>query len=88
MLEIALYVVFGLAAIVAVVLVLASRRPDTAKFVRSTDIEAAPEAIFPLINDLRLLSTWSPFESSVFSGIMRPLILPPTQWSPTSECTA
>ena len=34
------------------------------------------------------ISTWSPLASWVRSGIMRPLILAPTQWSPTSECTA
>ena len=35
-----------------------------------------------------MTSTWSPFESCVRRGIMRPLTLPPTQWSPTSEWTA
>jgi uncharacterized protein YndB with AHSA1/START domain len=62
MLEAALYVALGLAVIIAAVLVLASRRPDTMKVMRSADIAAPPEAIFPLIDDLRLFSTWSPFE--------------------------
>jgi hypothetical protein len=49
------------------------RRPDTQKIVRSADIAAAPEAIFPLINDLKQFSTWSPFEKDpamqkVYSG--------------------
>jgi hypothetical protein len=62
MLETALYVALGLAVIVAAVLLLALRRPDIMKIVRSTDIAGSPEAIFPLINDLQQFSTWSPFE--------------------------
>lgn len=62
MIETALYVALGLAVVAAVVLALAWRRPDTMKIVRSADIAAPPEAIFPLIEDLRLFSTWSPFE--------------------------
>ena len=36
----------------------------------------------------RMISTSSPFFSSVISGMMRPLTLAPTQVSPTSVCTA
>ena len=35
-----------------------------------------------------MISTWSPFCSTVRSGISRPLILAPTHLSPISECTA
>ena len=35
-----------------------------------------------------MISTWSPLPSWVRRGIMRPLILAPTQLSPTSEWTA
>ncbi len=35
-----------------------------------------------------MISTWSPLESCVRSGSMRPLILAPTQVSPTWLCTA
>ena len=62
MLEALLYVALGLAAAAGIVLVLASRRPDTMKIVRSADIGAPPEVLFPLIEDLKLFSTWSPFE--------------------------
>lgn len=62
MLEIALYVVLGLAALVAVVVAYAARRPDTFRVARSIGIAAPPEAIFPLINDLRKFSTWSPYD--------------------------
>lgn len=62
MLEAALYLALGLGGFAAVVLVLALRRPDRMSIVRSAEIDAPPEIIFPLINDLRLFSTWSPFE--------------------------
>lgn len=47
---------------VAVVLVLAARKPDTFRVVRSTTINAPPGKIFPLINDLHQFNTWNPFE--------------------------
>jgi len=62
MIEAALYSALGLAGLAAVVLGLAWRRPDRMRVVRSSEIDAPPAAIFPLINDLRLFSTWSPFE--------------------------
>ncbi|HEX2842581.1 SRPBCC family protein [Hyphomicrobium sp.] len=62
MITTALYIALGLAALFLAVVAYASRRPDTFETARSTRIEAAPDQIFPLINDLRLLSTWSPFE--------------------------
>ena len=74
MIEIVLYIVAGLAVLAGVVAAYASTRPDTMRFERSARIAAAPEAIFPLINDLRAFSSWSPFERkdpnirSVYSG--------------------
>lgn len=62
MLETAIYVVLGLAAAAVIVLVFAWRRPDTMRIVRSQEIGSRPEVIFPLINDLKRFSTWSPFE--------------------------
>jgi hypothetical protein len=62
MLKAFLYVGIGLGVLVAVLVGYASTRPDTFKVARSTTIAASPEAIFPLINDLRKFSTWSPFE--------------------------
>ena len=59
---------------VVAVLVLASTRPDTFQVQRSINIQAAPEKIFPLINDLQRFNTWSPYEQKdpqmkrVFSG--------------------
>lgn len=74
MITTALYIVLGLAALVLAVVAYASTRPDTFEIARSAGIEGAPDKIFPLINDLRLFSTWSPFEKKdpnmkrVFSG--------------------
>lgn len=62
MLNTALYVFFGLAVVVAGVVAYASTRPDTFQVARSINIAAPPEAIFPLINDLKAFSTWSPFD--------------------------
>jgi uncharacterized protein YndB with AHSA1/START domain len=55
-------VAFALLVAVALVLFLASRRPDTFRVQRSVEIAAPPEAIFPLISDLQAFITWSPFE--------------------------
>ncbi len=74
MLRTALYILFGLVVAVAGVVGYASTRPDTFMVSRSISIAAPAEAIFPLINDLRKMSTWSPFEkkdpniTQVFSG--------------------
>jgi len=62
MLEIAMYVLIGAGLGIGAVLAYASTRPDTFRFARSIDIAAAPEAIFPRINDLKRMSEWSPFE--------------------------
>jgi uncharacterized protein YndB with AHSA1/START domain len=51
-----------IAAGVAVVLVLAAMKPDTFRVRRSVAINAPPEKIFPLINDFKAWSAWSPYE--------------------------
>ena len=53
-------VVIGIA--VAAVLVIAATKPDTFSVRRSATIRAPAEKIFPLIDDLRAQSAWSPFE--------------------------
>jgi hypothetical protein len=74
MLKFALYTLLTLAVLAAVVVAYASTRPDTFRVARSVSISAPPEAIFPLINDLRKFSTWSPFDKKdpnmarVYSG--------------------
>jgi hypothetical protein len=54
-------------AIVAVLLLgallgVAATRPDTFQVRRATRVNASPAEIFPLINDLRRWSAWSPYE--------------------------
>src|SRR5262245_61667615 len=46
----------------AAVLVLAAMKPDTFRVQRTASIKAPPERIFPLINDFRFWSGWSPYE--------------------------
>jgi hypothetical protein len=51
-----------LALAIAGVLIAAATRSDTFRVQRSASIKAAPEKIFPLIDDLRRFNTWNPFE--------------------------
>jgi hypothetical protein len=44
------------------ILAYASTKPDTSRIARSARIQAAPERIFALINDLPAWQTWSPYE--------------------------
>jgi carbon monoxide dehydrogenase subunit G len=55
---IAIIVVVALAAVLAY----AATKPDTFRLSRATSIKAPPEKIFPFLNDLRSLATWSPYE--------------------------
>ena len=49
--------------LVAALLAYAATNPDTFRVARGTSIKAPPEKIFPLINDLRSLALWSPYET-------------------------
>lgn len=59
MIKISLIVV---AVLVAGVLVFAMNKPDIFRVERSLAIKAPPEKIFPLLNDLKGWSAWSPYE--------------------------
>lgn len=50
-----------LGVIIAGFLVYASTKPDTFQIARSIEIQAPPEKIFPLVNDLKAFNTWNPF---------------------------
>lgn len=53
---------FGLIAVlIACFLAFAAMKPDHFQIARSIDIQAPPETIFPLINDLQAFNTWNPF---------------------------
>lgn len=48
---------------IAAVLVYAATKPDVFRVARSTVIKAPPDKIFPLINDYRQWTAWSPYEN-------------------------
>ena len=52
-----------IAAAIAALLVYAATRPDSFRLERSTAIQATPEKVFPLINDFRRWTAWSPWEN-------------------------
>jgi hypothetical protein len=52
----------GVVLLVGGVLIFAAMRPDSFRVQRSASIQAPPEKIFPLINDLRGFNTWNPFD--------------------------
>ena len=63
MFEIIAIVAVVLALAIAVVLILAARKPDTFRVQRATTVKAPPEKIFPLINDFHRWGSWSPYET-------------------------
>lgn len=58
-----LVVAAALVGAVVVVLLLAARKPDSFVVQRSTVISAPADRIFPLINDFRQWTAWSPYET-------------------------
>lgn len=54
-------IVIAVIVLLAIVLIYAANRPDTIHVVRSIDIKATPEKIFPLINDFHQWSDWTPY---------------------------
>ncbi|MBP8823196.1 MAG: SRPBCC family protein [Flavobacteriales bacterium] len=57
-----LYILLGLALLLAIILLLASTKPDTVHYERSTVIHAAPDMILPHITDFHRWTPWSPWE--------------------------
>jgi hypothetical protein len=51
-----------LVGLTAAVLVFAATRPDTFEVRRTALVQAPPQAIFPLIDDLKRWEAWSPWE--------------------------
>lgn len=50
------------AILIGAVLIYAATRPDSFRIERSAIIKAAPEKVFPLINDFHQWEAWSPWE--------------------------
>jgi uncharacterized protein YndB with AHSA1/START domain len=66
-------IILGIGIAAVAILAYAAAKPDWFHIQRSATINASPEKIFPLINDLGLQTTWSPFEKDAnmrrkFSG--------------------
>lgn len=55
-------ILIAVVVVIAAVLVYATFQPDTFRVERSASIKAPPEKIYPLINDLRSMQTWSAWE--------------------------
>lgn len=51
-----------LGGVVAVILLIAAFRPNTFRVERSATVPAAPEVVFPLVDDLEAWRGWSPWE--------------------------
>lgn len=57
-------IILGLIVIAIVaILAVAATKPGHFAIRRSTDVDAAPDEIFPLINDFRRWREWSPYEN-------------------------
>ncbi|MCC8983631.1 SRPBCC family protein [Bradyrhizobium acaciae] len=66
-----------LAVAIAVILVIAATKPGTLRVTRAVSINAPADRVFPLINDFRKWTVWSPYENRdadmkrVYSGAER-----------------
>lgn len=54
-------VLLGLVAVIAIILVVASFQSDEMNVTRSATINAAPDAVFKVVNDFRQWDAWSPW---------------------------
>jgi hypothetical protein len=58
----ALYIAIAVAVLFALLLIIIATRPNSFRIERSAVIGAAPNAVFPLINDFHEWVKWSPWE--------------------------
>src|SRR5450631_4121470 len=63
MFEIIATIVVLLAVALAIVMILAARKPDSFSVRREITVQAAPERIFALIDDFHRWGSWSPWEN-------------------------
>ncbi len=54
-------ILFGLVAVIAIVLVIASTQSDDMNISRSAVVATPPEAVFKVVNDFRQWDAWSPW---------------------------
>lgn len=57
-----MYIIFGILVVIALIVLVAASKPDAFRIERKISIKAAPEKVFPLINDFYKWKTWSPWE--------------------------
>ena len=67
MLKILAIIVVVVLVVIAGILIYASTRPDSFRVQRSASIKAPPQKIFPLIDDLKAWTGWSPYEKKGWS---------------------
>lgn len=56
-------ILISVLVLIAAVLIYAATKPSDFKIQRSTTIKASPDKLFPLINDLHNMQTWSAWET-------------------------
>lgn len=61
MLTYLLYALIAFIVLIGLFLIAASMQPTDFSYARSTKIEAAPEAVFPHVNELKKWDAWSPW---------------------------
>ncbi len=62
MLKFIAYAAVVVLALLATLLIVAATRPDSFRVQRAITIQAPPEKVFALINDLKAFTSWSPYE--------------------------
>lgn len=55
-------IAIAVAVAITAVLVYASAQPDTFEIRRTVSVQAAPEKVFPFLNDFQRAMAWSPYE--------------------------
>lgn len=58
-----LLIILGVIAVIILVLIVASTKPDTFRVERSGSMQAPPERVFALIEDFHQWTSWSPWEN-------------------------
>lgn len=56
-----IYILIGIAALVALLLIVIATRPDTFSVTRSTTVAAPPATVFAQVNDFHAWEAWSPW---------------------------
>ena len=57
------FIAIALVVVVAAILIFATTKPDSFRVERTANIKAPPEKIYPLIDDYRRWTSWSPWEN-------------------------